>query len=206
MAFACAKWGFWRSCCCSRAGFMGMCGICGSVGYAGGGPWGICFSETCWNPLGGNGDGTVSPVTASLSTEFNPRVRDSRRQRAPRAADKTANSPGSDMGGDKGLSGKRMPFWTSSSLLARTDIFLSNAITKRPSEKWNQRVDEITHSGKRLRVYPISFFFSISRASVACLSKTCFSFPAAASSSRCPNCSFWTQNRSAFWLKQETHY
>lgn len=37
--------------------------------------------------------------------------------------------PGSGIG-DIGLSGKRIPFWTSSSRLARTEIFLSKAEKK----------------------------------------------------------------------------
>lgn len=37
--------------------------------------------------------------------------------------------PGSGIG-VIGLSGNKIPFWTSSSLLARTEIFLSKAVTK----------------------------------------------------------------------------
>lgn len=37
------------------------------------------------------------------------------------------NLPGSDLGGDRGLSGNKIPLDIRSSLLARTDIFLSNA-------------------------------------------------------------------------------
>lgn len=37
--------------------------------------------------------------------------------------------PGSGMV-EIGLSGSNIPFWTSSSLLARTDIFLSSAVKK----------------------------------------------------------------------------